>query len=111
MAHLAERLRYQPERINRLSSGDRALDAALELSYQRLPDIHRQLLRALGLLPAPTIDATMAAELIDADSDTATQLLDSLIDHNLLIESSSGRYRIHDLVRLYVRSLAPDAPV
>ena len=89
-----------------LSDGDRDLSAVFGLSYQYLTTSQQSLFRRLGLIPGPDIDACAAASLSGADPDTASQLLESLVDHNLLIQQIPGRYRLHDLIRLHARTLA-----
>jgi DNA-binding SARP family transcriptional activator len=76
--------------------------AAFEQSYRRLPSELRRLFRLLALLPGPEFSAETAAALCDMTIDDATAGLDLLVAANLVI-SHVGRYRLHDLLRLYAR--------
>ena len=118
---VAARLRHRPalrlddvvaqlrdhSRLDYLQDEDRDLTAVFESSYRSLPAAEQRLFRCLGLVPGVDFDAHVAANLLDADRHTAERLLESLLDHNLLTQQTSGRYRFHDLVRLYARTLAP----
>ena len=107
---LAGLLRDRGFRVAALTDGDRDLQAVFELSYQGLTADHRKLFGHLGLVPGPDIDAYAAAALIDTDVRTATHLLEDLIDDNLLVQHTAGRYRMHDLIRLYARARIEDDP-
>jgi len=104
--HLVVLLRDQHRRLGTLFDGERDLTAVFDLSYQNLGTTHRRLLRHLGLLPGPDADSHAAAALADIHPDTATGLLEDLVDHNLLMQHTPGRYWMHDLLRLYARTLA-----
>jgi DNA-binding SARP family transcriptional activator/tetratricopeptide (TPR) repeat protein len=106
LGHLAGLLRDQRQRLSVLSDGERDLDAAFSLSYRSLPGAQQRLFRCLGLVPGPDVDGFAAAALADTDSATATQLLEDLADHSLLTLQASGRYRLHDLIRLHATALA-----
>ncbi|HEY3867269.1 MAG TPA: tetratricopeptide repeat protein [Actinocrinis sp.] len=109
---LVAELRDETVRLARLTTGrDRSLAAVFESSYLALPTAERFVFRSLGLLPGPDVDAHAAAALTETDHRTAERLLESLLDHNLLIQHAAGRYRFHDLVRAYAGSLAGDEPV
>ena len=108
--HLAALLRDQHRRLGALFDGDRDLTAVFDLSYQNLGATHQRLFRRLGLLPGPDVDAYAAAALADTDPSTATGLLEVLVDHNLLMQHTPGRYWMHDLLRLYARTLADRDP-
>ena len=84
----------------------RSLAAMFDLSYQALPERERRLFRRLGQLSGPEIDAYSAAALLQTGPATADVLIDRLADHNMLISSAPGRYRVHDLTRAYARTLA-----
>ncbi len=88
----------------------RSLTAVFDLSYRELSQRQRLLLRRLGLLPGPEIDAYAAAALLDAEVDEADLLVQQLSDHSLLLGASPGRYRVHDLIRAYARTLAAADP-
>jgi len=75
-------------------------------SLAALPASEQRLFRLLGLVPGPNFDATAVAWLLGDSPRTARYQLESLLDHSLLQEHSVGRYRFHDLVRLFARSLA-----
>lgn len=111
LRHLAERLHDQTQRLAQLDDGDRSLAAALNVSYDHLTNEEQSLFRHLGLHPGTDIDLYAAAALIETSTATAELLLEGLVDHNLLTQPSTGRYQLHDLIRLYARSLAAAAPL
>lgn len=103
---LVARLRDQSNRLAQLDDGERSLTAALALSYNHLTGQEKQMFRYLGLHPGTDIDTYAAAALADTSFEETDRLLERLVDHNLLAQPSSGRYQLHDLVRIYARTLA-----
>jgi tetratricopeptide (TPR) repeat protein len=110
LEHLAGLLRDPHRRVHALSDGERDLAAVLDLSYTALDGAHRSLFRHLGLVLGLEADAYAAAALLESDPDTATGLLEDLVDHNLLIAHAPGRYRLHDLIRAHAVALAERDP-
>ncbi len=51
-----------------------------------------------------------AAALADASPVDVRRWLEALFDHNLLTEPAKGRYRLHDLIREYARTLSTTDP-
>ncbi|MBC3840115.1 hypothetical protein GXW82_07770 [Streptacidiphilus sp. 4-A2] len=107
---VVEQLRDEHRRLDYLQDEDRNLTAVFESSRTTLPAAERRLFRLLGLVPGPDFDGYAAAALAGVDRRTAERLLESLLDHNLLIQHTVGRYRFHDLVRLYARTLSVEDP-
>jgi len=103
------RLRDERSRLEHLSDDERSLAAVFDSSFATLPEAEQRLFRLLGLIPGPDFDAYAAAALLDSGVGTAEMLLESLLDHNLLLEHSPGRYRLHDLIRVYAASLSSAA--
>jgi DNA-binding SARP family transcriptional activator/tetratricopeptide (TPR) repeat protein len=103
---LAAQLRDEHQRLSGLSVGERNVSAAFDLSHAHLPVRQQHMFRCLGLAPGPDFDAFAAASLADTDYHTAGHLLESLLEHNLLIQRASGRYCFHDLVRIHARALS-----
>ena len=103
-------LRDEHSRLDYLRDEERSLTAALDLSYQELPEPEQRLFRLLGLVPGPDFDAYAAAGLAGTDRRGAERLLESLLDHALLVQHTPGRYRFHDLTRLRAQRLAADEP-
>ena len=103
LENVLEGLRDGHLRLANLGDEDhRGMTAALEASYAALTRREQQLLRYLALVPGPDFDVHAAANLTDtAEYRETERLLESLLDHSLLIEHGTGRYRFHDLVRLY----------
>src|SRR5438477_211843 len=54
----------------------------------------------------PDLAAAAAARLIDQTQATTHELMERLVDAQLLEAARPGRYRFHDLVRLYAREHA-----
>jgi DNA-binding SARP family transcriptional activator/tetratricopeptide (TPR) repeat protein len=83
-----------------------AVRAAFDLSYRTLPAALQRLFRLLGLAPGPELSVSLAAQLADIDEDTAEQQLDGLADAHLVEPLTAGRFRFHDLLRLYAAERA-----
>jgi tetratricopeptide (TPR) repeat protein len=104
--HLARLLRDQAHRIRRLQDGDRDLFGLFTLSYANLTLPQKRAFCLLGLVPGPDFDACSVSSIADTSLDTASEFLEELVDHNLLIPQGEDRYRFHDLLRLYAADRA-----
>jgi tetratricopeptide (TPR) repeat protein len=85
---------------------NRTVAAAFELSCQHLTAGQQRLFRHLGLHPGPDIDPYAAAALAGLPAEGAAELLDRLHGDRLLAEPAPRRYRMHNLIHQYARSLA-----
>lgn len=103
---LEAELSDEHRRVDRLTDTDRSFKATLDLSYQHLPADEKRLFCLLGLLPGTDTDRYAAAALADSDLFETAHGLESLTDRHLLGQFTSGRFRFHDLVRLYARARA-----
>ncbi|WP_329247326.1 NB-ARC domain-containing protein [Actinoallomurus sp. NBC_01490] len=106
-AELVERLNDERDRLDVLRHGDLAVRATFEISYRALSAAARRLFRLLGLLEAPDFAAWTAAAVLDTSAERAQELLDEVIDARLL-DAAAGRYRFHDLVRIYAGERAQE---
>ncbi|MEU2022461.1 BTAD domain-containing putative transcriptional regulator [Streptomyces sp. NPDC016469] len=103
---LAAKLADERRRLDELQAGDLAVKATFELGYGQLEPAQARAFRLLGLADGPDISLAAAAALLDLDPHTAEDLLEALVDTSLVESAAPGRYRYHDLVRLYARSCA-----
>ena len=87
---------------------DAAVRAAFGASYQRLAAPERQLFRLLGLVPGPHFTASAAAALVGPSAGDTRQSLDRLAAAHLVDRYVPGRYRLHDLLRLYAAERAQE---
>jgi tetratricopeptide (TPR) repeat protein len=111
VAELADELADAASRLSRLDDGDRGVRAAFDLSHQRLPPEQAMLFQYLGLHPGPEITAPVAAVLTDAASeDMRTDLRQLARAHMLERTGVRGRWRMHDLLGAYARTLAGRLP-
>ncbi|MFI9269904.1 tetratricopeptide repeat protein [Kitasatospora sp. NPDC052896] len=102
LASLATALEAAHTRLDRLRREDRAVRAAFDLSYQRLDGEHARMFRLLPLNPGPDVSSESAARLADTDLFQAEELLQDLARAHLIAPGRTwGRWRLHDLVRLY----------
>ncbi|SOD62959.1 NB-ARC domain-containing protein [Streptomyces zhaozhouensis] len=101
-ASLAAALRAGHTRLDKLSRPDRAVRAAFDLSYRLLDGNHARLFRLLPLNSGPDLSTEAAAHLAGTDPDRAEELLQHLADAHLVEPGQVwGRWRMHDLVRLF----------
>ncbi|SDL13482.1 AfsR/SARP family transcriptional regulator [Streptomyces indicus] len=103
---LAAKLADERRRLDELQAGDLAVKATFELGYGQLEPAQARAFRLLGLADGPDISLAAAAAVLDLPEEEAEDLLESLVDASLLESAAPGRYRYHDLVRLYARSCA-----
>jgi DNA-binding SARP family transcriptional activator/Tfp pilus assembly protein PilF len=103
---LAAKLADERRRLDELRAGDLAVKATFELGYGQLEPAQARAFRLLGLADGPDISLAAAAAVLDLPVEEAEDLLESLVDASLLESAAPGRYRYHDLVRLYARACA-----
>ncbi|MFF5773598.1 BTAD domain-containing putative transcriptional regulator [Streptomyces californicus] len=103
---LAAKLADERRRLDELQAGDLAVKATFELGYGQLEPAQARAFRLLGLADGPDISLAAAAALLDRDPHAAEDLLEALVDTSLVESAAPGRYRYHDLVRLYARACA-----
>jgi tetratricopeptide (TPR) repeat protein/transcriptional regulator with XRE-family HTH domain len=107
-AGLAADLGAAHHRLELMQAENVSVEAALDLSYQKLTGAQQRLFRRLGLHPGTDVDAYAAAALDSIDLAFARRDLAALYDQHLLIEPSRGRYHFHDLVGEYARERAAE---
>ncbi|KAB1988419.1 AfsR/SARP family transcriptional regulator [Streptomyces triticiradicis] len=103
---LAAKLADERRRLDELQAGDLAVKATFELGYGQLEPAQARAFRLLGLADGPDISLAAAAAVLDLPAEDTEDLLESLVDTSLLESAAPGRYRYHDLVRLYARACA-----
>ncbi len=105
---LQQRLLAAQHRLSEMQAGERAVAAAFDMSYQDLPQERQRFFRLLSQFPGVDIDDEAAAALGAVSVTAAQRDLEALYEDHLLDETEHGRYRFHDLVRDYGRSLTDD---
>ncbi|WP_433260265.1 AfsR/SARP family transcriptional regulator [Actinosynnema sp. CS-041913] len=108
LAWLVDELRDATARLDALDTGDLTADlrAVFESSHAALPDATARAFRLLAVAPGADISAEAAAGLLDEEPRRAGILLRSLESAHLVQRVPPGRYRMHDLVRLYATEQA-----
>ncbi|MFI5545282.1 BTAD domain-containing putative transcriptional regulator [Streptomyces sp. NPDC051815] len=103
---LAAKLADERRRLDELQTGDLAVKATFELGYGQLEPAQQRAFRLLGLADGPDVSLSAAAAVLDLPEYDTEDLLEALVDCSLLESAAPGRYRFHDLVRLYARACA-----
>ncbi|MFC0432661.1 tetratricopeptide repeat protein [Kutzneria buriramensis] len=105
---IATELRDSATRLDALDTGERAsnLRAVISWSVSALDDRLSDVFSRLGIAPTSTITAAAAASLTALPPAAVGAALRELERKNLLHQRMSGRFGMHDLVRLYAKELA-----
>lgn len=110
LADLASELASEHRRLDILATpgGDLATSVRLVFSwsYRALQPPARRVFRLLGLLHGPDIGIPAAAALCATSPASMRGIFDELLSEHLLEEIAPGRYRCHDLLRLYAAECA-----
>ena len=116
VAELAGELAVESERLEALrydnGSGSAApsVAAAFELSYRRLEPVPARVFRLLPVDPGPNVSTAAAAHLADLPVSKIRRVLAGLAQAHLIeaAPAGEGRWRMHDLLRLYAQKLSED---
>ncbi|GGU76785.1 hypothetical protein GCM10010178_80010 [Lentzea flava] len=104
LCYLIGQLRDERTRLTSLSAGDLQVRSALEVSYRRLSPRGRTVFRRLAAVPGSDFGVELvrvAAEMTERDALTC---LDELLDASMVLVSPvQGRFRFHDLIRIFAR--------
>jgi DNA-binding SARP family transcriptional activator len=106
VATLAARLRDQHRRLDELRTGDLAVRASFQVSYDSLGPARggidpARVFRLLGLWQGASISGAAAASLVGGPADDVAEALEALVDVNLLESPAADMYRFHDLLKVY----------
>ncbi|MEU2249474.1 helix-turn-helix domain-containing protein [Streptomyces sp. NPDC019224] len=104
VGHLVRRLTDEERRLGALAAGDVRVEAAFELSYRQLTAQAARMLRLLSLVPGPDMTAAYGAALTATDVFEAEDVMEELVEGGLLRATFTGRYQLHDLIRLFARA-------
>jgi hypothetical protein len=100
-----ELIQETKEKLLTAAAESRTVDTAFSLSYKDLTSAEQLCFRRVGLHPGGEFDRNAAAALTDLPAAAAASLLDRLHSYRLLTEPTYRRYRMHDLIRNYARTL------
>ncbi|MCX2949174.1 AfsR/SARP family transcriptional regulator [Lentzea sp. NEAU-D7] len=101
---LAERLADDRTRLDWLEAGDLDVRACFAVYYDQLPPEHQTLFRRIGLLPATSVPAQVAAALLGTRRDHAERVLEDLVSWHLVDvvgRNATTHYGMHDLLRCF----------
>jgi tetratricopeptide (TPR) repeat protein len=98
---LADRLEDERHRLDELRAGDTAVRLAFEASYVELPDTDKLVFRRAGSHPGQVFGVGAAAALAGLEETAVAAALERLVDLHLVESPAPGRYRLHDLLRLF----------
>jgi tetratricopeptide (TPR) repeat protein len=93
------------DRLSELATEGQSVAAAFEMSYRYLSEDQQRLFRLLGLHPGTDIYTSAAAALTGAPPGQCRRELEALSNVHLIDSLGRDRYRFHDLIREYARTL------
>ncbi|MGP3952561.1 AfsR/SARP family transcriptional regulator [Streptomyces sp. 7N604] len=102
--HMAGRLADEEDRLNVLAAGDLEIRAAFHLAYRQLAPEVRQVFRRLSLIAGTEFGVQLGSVVTGIPKAEAETAFEELTDSSLLhVGGQAGRYRLHDLLRLFAR--------
>ncbi|MFJ7166321.1 MULTISPECIES: AfsR/SARP family transcriptional regulator [Streptomyces] len=106
IASLAARLTDEARRVSELKVGDLAVEAAFDLSYHHLPAAQARAFRLIAVATAADVGPQAAAAILQTGEEETEELLEALVSASMLESPAPGRYRVHDLLRVFGRARA-----
>ncbi|WP_256340322.1 BTAD domain-containing putative transcriptional regulator [Streptomyces sp. 2231.1] len=98
---LAVRLADERRRMAELRAGDLTVASVFEMGYRQLSEAQARTFRLLAAVCDAEIGTPAASAVLGLDEEDAEEQLEALVDLSLLDTSGPGRYRLHDLLRVY----------
>lgn len=105
---LVTALSEERRRLAGLQVGDLEIRAAFSLSYRALDPLFARVFRIAGLHPGPDWTAEAMADTAELELAEAEDALDGLLSAHLVEQDVAGRFRLHDLVKLFARERAEE---
>ena len=109
LGDMVDELRVERDRLDPLSVSDDespAVRTVFSWSYQAPTPDDSRAFRLLGLHPSVEMGVDAAAALLGVEVPAAQRQLHSLVRWHLLEQVARGRYRFHDLLRIYAAECA-----
>ncbi|MET9644493.1 BTAD domain-containing putative transcriptional regulator [Streptomyces syringium] len=106
LAQTAVLLADERRRLRVLRAEDAAVETTFRLGAGLLDGEQSRAFRLLALPDVPEMTLPEAVAVLDRPWRVAEELCEALVDLNLLESLSPGRYRYHDLLRLFARQAA-----
>ncbi|MQS18143.1 tetratricopeptide repeat protein [Streptomyces kaniharaensis] len=109
VARLAARLAAEQDRMAELRLGDLAVAGAFEWGYRQLTAEQADAFRVIAAVCRPDVGVPAAAAVLGVGRRRAEDLLESLVDAGMVTAPRPGRYRYHDLLRVFALQIGgPD---
>ncbi|MCM6785918.1 NB-ARC domain-containing protein [Nocardia sp. CDC159] len=107
IAAIAERLADERQRLGLLRTGELTVAAVFRLGYDQLEPRQAEAFRLLAVAEVADLPLAGIAAMLESGHAEAELLCEALVDLSLLDATAIGRYRCHDLLRLFAREAAP----
>ncbi|MFF9346032.1 BTAD domain-containing putative transcriptional regulator [Streptomyces sp. NPDC014734] len=105
-SHLIKKLSRTHGRLDEIRDGYREIAGVFEMSYATLTPDQRTSFRMLSRYLGQDFDLHAASALTSLPLDSVERVLESLLDAHLIQEPAPDRYRFHDLIGEFARTLA-----
>ncbi|MEO6502526.1 MAG: BTAD domain-containing putative transcriptional regulator [Jatrophihabitantaceae bacterium] len=101
VAYFAARLADPRRRLLELMTEGGGVAEFFDVSYRQLTTDQQCLLSLLSRLPSHHVEAQAVVAFSGLPIDRVEPLLESLVDEHLLEQPSAGRYRMHELLKIF----------
>ncbi|SDN35963.1 AfsR/SARP family transcriptional regulator [Allokutzneria albata] len=112
VATVVAELADEQQRLGALGTEDDDISVrgAFDLTFHSLDEPYARFFRLLGVPPGPDVTPHLASVLAGVDIACARRSLRALAAAHLVTEHRADRFTMHDLTRLYARSIARELP-
>ena len=105
LGYYVNRLADEKKRLGQLKLDDLDVRASFNISYSELSLVEARLFRLLNVLDVNDFSCEIAKAILNLEDNDTVDEIEVLVKVQLLEPIGEGRYRFHDLVRLYSKEL------
>ena len=109
-SYLGHHLAEERSRLGTLRVGGLDVHASFSLTYRQLPARDARAFSLLGIIPGPDFSASSVAGLLELEVPEAQACLERLVDAQLVEAVIEGRFRFHDLLRIFAAGCLDGEP-